>query len=681
MGLKLRRLKIHIETKDGRLYGSTIHFIEGLNIIRAETTTGKTTCVSAIAYALGLEEMFSKKFSFKPVISEFVGDKKAHENIIIDSCVFLEICNDKGDIITIKRPVVSKEGKDNRLVSVFYGPLLSSTERKKYLQDDFFVRDEGSAVRKKGFYNFLSNFIGWDLPIVMRYNGKESPLYMQCIFPLMIVEQIYGWSGIQSNLPTFFGIKEADKRSIEFIISLDVYDNLKKIDFLKRDIFNLEVEWKSLKNSLNECLSPINGFIINLPDSLGKWNEKDTPSIMIVSENGRFSINEEIINSKHKLKSFEKEIPVVKDKVPEVSNELDLTINKLKKEEILLSRLHSDLQTEKTNYDDINQRLSSLDEDLKYNQDIKRIQKYGSVIEWDISKGECPTCHQKVSDSLLKENFFVMPIDENISFIKSQIKAFEKIKINSELSIKEKEIRFRSVSESVDKLRSKIRALKKTLVSDERAPSYSDIYEKVITEEKLNNLTKAKETFEENVLQFYEIHKKWSSLKKELDLIPKDGLSTLDLKKLSCLLNLFRQQLLTYHFSSLTPYSVELSVNNYKPIDSEGFFLEYRISASDIIRTIWSYLLGLLELSYMYPTNHPGILIFDEPRQQGINDRDLSELIKRAAKSYNHKKQVIFFTSDSEQYLSSILTDIAEEPNYLTFEGKMIKQLNSTGKE
>jgi hypothetical protein len=58
---------------------------------------------------------------------------------------------------------------------------------------------------------------------------------------------------------------------------------------------------------------------INLPDSVGKWNEKDTPSIMVISESKQLSINEEITNNKHKLRSFEKEIPLVKDKVPEAS--------------------------------------------------------------------------------------------------------------------------------------------------------------------------------------------------------------------------------------------------------------------------------------------------------------------------------------------------------------------------
>jgi hypothetical protein len=675
MGLKLKGLKIHIETRDGKLYGTTIRFTEGLNIIRAETTTGKTTCISAIIYALGLEEMISRKFKFKPIVSEFVGDDKTYENTVIDSNVFLEIENDKGETITIKRLVISKDGKDNRLVSVFYGPVLSSNERENYLQDDFFVKDEGSAIRKKGFYNFLSNFIGWNLPKVMCYNGKECTLYMQCIFPLLIVDQKYGWSGIQSHLPTYFGIAEVNKRSIEFIMNLDISLNLKKIGFLKRAIFDLEKEWKSRRKTLNECLYPINGFIVNLPDSIDKWNKNDKPSIMIASKDKKISISEEIINSKNKLEPLEKEVPLVRDKVPEVSEELDFTILKLKKEEILLSRLYSDFQIEKTNYDDIIQRLNSLNEDLRYSQDIRRIKKYGSVIEWDTSKGECPTCHQKISDSLLGEDSLVMPIDENIYFIQSQVKAFENMKKNSEFSIKEKEVLLRYSNENVETLRAKIRALKKTLISDERAPSYSDIYDKIITEEKLNNLTKAKEIFEENILQFSEIYQKWDSLNKELDLVPKDGLSILDSEKLSYLQLLFKEQLITYHFGSFNPDSVEISRDNLKPI-YENYFLEYRISASDTVRTIWSYLIGLLELSYKFLTNHLGIIIFDEPRQHGVKDRDLSELIKRAAKAYGHNKQVILFTSDAEQYLNTVLADIPEEHNYLTFEGRIIKQLD-----
>ena len=37
---------------------------------------------------------------------------------------------------------------------------------------------------------------------------------------------------------------------------------------------------------------------------------------------------------------------------------------------------------------------------------------------------------------------------------------------------------------------------------------------------------------------------------------------------------------------------------------------------SDAIRLKWAYQLGLLELADIVHTNHPGILLFDEPRQQ-----------------------------------------------------------------
>ena len=39
------------------LYGTDIAFAPGLNVIRAPNTSGKSTCIQAIIYALGLEGM------------------------------------------------------------------------------------------------------------------------------------------------------------------------------------------------------------------------------------------------------------------------------------------------------------------------------------------------------------------------------------------------------------------------------------------------------------------------------------------------------------------------------------------------------------------------------------------------------------------------------------------------
>jgi|SRR5580692_748686 hypothetical protein len=60
-------------------------------------------------------------------------------------------------------------------------------------KNDYFVRVEGAAQRPLGFHNSLSSFLGWQLPTVSRFDGSDVPLYLECIFPLFIVEQKHGW--------------------------------------------------------------------------------------------------------------------------------------------------------------------------------------------------------------------------------------------------------------------------------------------------------------------------------------------------------------------------------------------------------------------------------------------------------------------------------------------------------
>lgn len=54
LNLVIENLSIRTQTNDG-LYGTDIPFTQGLNIIHAENTHGKSTCIQSIVYALGLE--------------------------------------------------------------------------------------------------------------------------------------------------------------------------------------------------------------------------------------------------------------------------------------------------------------------------------------------------------------------------------------------------------------------------------------------------------------------------------------------------------------------------------------------------------------------------------------------------------------------------------------------------
>ncbi|MDI5838358.1 ATP-binding protein [Shewanella xiamenensis] len=55
MTLAISRLKIIAKTIDGD-YGVDIPFEKGLFILRLDNSHGKSTCINAIAYALGMEK-------------------------------------------------------------------------------------------------------------------------------------------------------------------------------------------------------------------------------------------------------------------------------------------------------------------------------------------------------------------------------------------------------------------------------------------------------------------------------------------------------------------------------------------------------------------------------------------------------------------------------------------------
>lgn len=111
--------------------------------------------------------------------------------------------------------------------------------------EDFFIHDSGAAIHKKGFHKYLEEFLGLNLPFCPTYNGKDSKLYIQMLFPAFYIEQKRGWSDFLVTIPKYYGIKHPSQRVIEFLLDLDVIKNKKskiKIDDEKKKlIFFLKV--------------------------------------------------------------------------------------------------------------------------------------------------------------------------------------------------------------------------------------------------------------------------------------------------------------------------------------------------------------------------------------------------------------------------------------------------------
>ena len=54
--IQINNIKIEVNTTDG-LFGSFYKFNKGLNIIRGDNTSGKSSLFQAIIYCLGFEEL------------------------------------------------------------------------------------------------------------------------------------------------------------------------------------------------------------------------------------------------------------------------------------------------------------------------------------------------------------------------------------------------------------------------------------------------------------------------------------------------------------------------------------------------------------------------------------------------------------------------------------------------
>jgi hypothetical protein len=169
--LRFRVLSITVNTDTGR-FGVRHTFTDGLNIIRAANSAGKSTIIQSLIYALGLEGMSSPShdIQLQHALTSYL-DYPDGRATVLDSSVMLEIENGKGEFLTVKRSIIGE--MDHRLITVLEGAALSKQQGLDS-PSDYFVRVTRSAASQKGFHNRLALFLDWELPLASRFDGEDS---------------------------------------------------------------------------------------------------------------------------------------------------------------------------------------------------------------------------------------------------------------------------------------------------------------------------------------------------------------------------------------------------------------------------------------------------------------------------------------------------------------------------
>lgn len=650
--LRLRALRLHAKSSAGEVE-RVIHFTDGLNLLRADNTAGKSTALQAIIYALGLEGMLGP--SQRVPLPHAMTDSIVIDGVdsrIVDSRVELEVENGRGEIISVERSVVSAT-RDRHLITVRNGGGLSGRQDRE--ATDYFVRRKGAAQNSAGFHRFLASFLGLDLPLVTRMDGSEGPLYLETLFPYFFVEQKHGWSGIQARIPTYLGIRDVGKRSAEFILGLDVFERTLQRQRLRSNMSELEAEWQAASTQLTEAARVSRVVIERLPVRVQHGVEvADIRPTVAIGEKW-VPLTTALTSLKAQLSELTRSpAPSTGEAVAGVELELARLDHELRNSlavAVSLEEERGELERHRTQ---VSLRLDALREDLQRHKDAEVLQRFGSEHAHALLADHiCPTCHQQVDDGS-DISSHAMSAAESVEFIGRQISTFESMQKDHERVIRAITIRLESLKIQIRSFRASIRAAKDTLSAANSSPSIAEISRRLILENRITELESKAAELSSSRENLRGIGERWAKQKDLLSKIEGSELSESDIEKLSQVQTSLQEQLREYGFESLDPQEVEIEQSTYRPVH-EGFDLGFDLSASDMIRVIWAYLFSMLRVGQQEGGNHLGLLVFDEPRQQETAHSSYVALLAQASSAGVEGAQVLFATSEPLESLEDML--------------------------
>lgn len=646
--LKIRALKIEINTTSG-LFGAEHKFENGLNIIRGDNTSGKSSLFQSIIYGLGFEELLGGKNekTMQSVLKDQVEFPRDTRHNITQSFVYLEIENK--EIVTIKRSVTSPTRK-SQLIDVFYGALLTG-ETQELESRQMWVHDAGGASDELyGFHLFLTEFLDFNLPEVVTAKGDLHKLYLQQIAPAFIIEQKTGWSDFFATMP-YFGMRNTEQRVVEFLLKLDVFENEKRKQQLSSAKQNINSRWQNLFSKFQNLAERSGGKLIGLENNPSIINNYTGIYISLIRDDKPITLAELNEIQKTELATLENQQTVT---VGYNLNKNEIALNnlndKLNQVSLNFELLSPELNFDKEKLKQYEKQIIAVQDDLRKNKGALKVNKMGGDLPTTTATNICPTCEQDLKDSLLPSDIQQVPmrIEDNISYLDSQERMIKVYIEGQQKTINEKENKLKDYQALGAEIRQQIRDLKKELVQDERLPSVIEIEKRIDLKRKVEFFNKVLESLSPLRDDLKNLSNEYEKILNNESNLPKDFFSSLDRQKLSTLKDNFIQLLKIFNYQSKPFEAIRISTDTYLPVaqktDAEQFYnIKFDSSASDFIRCIWAYTTALLKTSITYDTNHPRLLVFDEPKQQDMSKDSFKKFLNQL--SDFKEQQVILFAS------------------------------------
>lgn len=659
--LRINRLRIEIKTgnaESGGVYGFDEKFSNGLTFIASNNNTaGKSSVLEAIYYCLGFEEIIGGRNEkvltsvYKSTIHD--GDKDWN---VLESGAYLEISNGN-EIVTIYRSA-KLETKDPRLVTVYYGDY-DSIGNQKTQPEDMYLHDGGAATNEKGFHSFLESFLHIQLPLVQT-DGNNQKLYLQVIFSGLFIEQKHGWGDIFSGMP-YFGIRDAKKRVVEFLLGLDTFKNEREKNRLKSIKDAIISEWKNIFNDINRNAIRESCSVSGLPIQPKIMNDNDYKVIAVTTVDKK-SLENAISELQEEHDSIKCLKPRNIDNFDGLNKELQTISETIDSFEQKASECHEQIILSRSAVAQAERSLEIVTRDLRNNKDAAKLQSMGSVVGCKISENICPTCNQKIDDSLLHlgNDIPIMSIEENIRHLEGQKSVLEFTRDSHKTNIEQLSLVKNDLQARLVTLRRLAQTIRSDIYSTETEWSEFVVQKLVEIESKIREYVQLQSFIKQKLEEIRKLSDRWKKYKEEYEKLPKKEVSDLDTEVIRTFKNNFVNNLRKYKYKSAPDIdSVDIPVETCLPL-IDGFDMKFDSSASDNIRIIWSFTIALLQTSLAKKGNHPSIIIFDEPAQHSIVTSDMESLIQSVLDIKGLAQVIVGITLNNKE-LKQFIENLPEE--------------------
>lgn len=661
MSLRLVDVRLDVLTTGGRL-GYTAAFSDGLNVLAAPNSYGKSTLFQAIVFALGLEGMLTRSHALPlgPIMTTVADLPDRTRAAVVESSVTLTCASPTGGYLRARRFARSSD-VESRLVQTWSAADEAGLDTAARV--DTYVWMGGAAVQELGFHRLLADFMGWHLPQVPTYGTKEVPLYLEALFPLFYVEQKSGWAGVAPRMPTYLGIRDMLRRAVEYVLGLSTLDRLRALIAVREEIAELRATWIATV-ARAEAGAAAQNLRLNFQSPSITGSSQRRPMLLEVIHQGAWAPVTTVRAAwEQRLRELEGA------SVPTAGARTDQSRQDLHDAELEVRRIGAQARTyaEQAEYvradlDALTSRVAAVDADRRRLQDLRRVRALGSDLGLaTVSDDLCPTCRQPLDERHVATGE-VASLEVTLALGDAERTTLLDMRAAAEARLSDLERARDAATLQLADARQRVRLLRDELTSRSAVPSLVEVHEQVRLRDLLEATNRVQVLIETTDEELNGLADRYDDARARLRALEEAADSEDDNRALSDFSQRFSEQLAEYGLISLPAAQVTIDPNSMIPVD-DGVELRFDIglgmSASDTIRTKWAYYVALLETALARPNgHHAGLLMLDEPRQQETAKLSLAALVRRLGVAASSGAQILYATSEDPADLSAVLAQV-----------------------